>query len=128
MDKPPYDKDIMKAAIDTAVSISPDTPWEPIAAALQAERQANINEIDKWRDKWRVASFSLDADAAIGDDCRNYTKQIIGINAIWVDDDLRILAHLADIAVRHNLTNGLNQACRDAIDRLKEERRTKSDT
>ncbi len=119
--------DILKLAIDTATAISPGTPWEPIAAALLHERQANANEVDYWRDKWRELSFSRDAGAVVAEQCREYATIIVGMNATWVDDDLRVLAHLADQAVRHGHYQGLNETCRISIEALAEKRRTKAD-
>ena len=122
-----YPKEIQEKAIDVAFGIGPKTPWEPIADALLAEREANAAEVNHWRDLWRVASFSLDADACVGEDCRSYAKQIIGCNATFVDDDLRVLAHLADLAVAAGLTKGLNSVCRESIERLHAERRKPCD-
>lgn len=119
--------DIMKLAIDTAAAISPETPWEPIAAAILYERQANANEVEHWRGKWRELSFSRDAGAEVAENCREYAKVIVGVNATWVDDDLRVLAHLADIAVRNGLYQGLNPVCRISIEALAEKRRREED-
>lgn len=107
--------DIALKAIEVAKAIGAGVDSSPIALALLAERQACQKEIDNWRDKWRVESFSHDANHAVAELCREWSKQIVGINATWVDDDLRVLAHLADLAVQYGLTNGLNQECQAAI-------------
>lgn len=52
-------------------------------------------------------SFREDADAHISDLCRKWSKEITGGNCTFVDDDLRILAHLANRAVKAGLTDGL---------------------
>lgn len=52
-------------------------------------------------------SFREDADAHISDLCREWTTQILGTNCTWVDDDLRLLAHLANRAVKAGLTDEL---------------------
>lgn len=108
-------EDIAKKALDIAAKLGPDINPEPIACALLCERYSNQKEIENWRDKWRCATFGSDAGYAIAEDCRRWTKEIVGCNATWVDDDLRVLAHLADLAVSAGLTKGLNKECQAAI-------------
>jgi len=118
-----FPDDIYRKAIDVATAIGPDVDPTPIAIALLAERNANETEVETWRDKWRVASFSADADNAVAEFTRKWAKEIIGINATFVDDDLRVLCHLADLAVKAGLTKGLNKECQAAIAELQRKRR-----
>lgn len=62
-----------------------------------------------------VDSFRADADAHISDLCRQWARQIVGTNCTWVDDDLRVLAHLADKAVKAGLTDGLPTSMRSSL-------------
>lgn len=55
-------------------------------------------------------SWKADAEAYTVDLCRQWTKQIVGTNCAYVDDDLRILAHLADKAVDAGLTDSLPES------------------
>lgn len=123
MSNPNIPDDIKQTAIALAGQLGKDVDPLPIAQALFDERNANAAEIETWRDKWRITSFREDANYALAEHTRDWVKEIIGINATWVDDDLRVLAHLADLAVSHGLTAGLNQACQEAIAELKQKRR-----
>jgi len=62
-----------------------------------------------------VAMFRADADAHISDLCREWTKQIVGTNCAFVDDDMRVLAHLASKAVAAGLTDTLPESIRTRI-------------
>jgi hypothetical protein len=106
-------EDITKIAID--VSLEKENLVEHIAQALLAERNANKNEISNWREKYRTLKWNELLDSEIVTYIRKWTKEIVGINATFADDDLRVLCHLADLAVQHELTNGLNTQCREAI-------------
>lgn len=60
-------------------------------------------------------SWKEDAEAYTVDLCREWTKKIVGTNCAYVDDDLRILAHLANKAVKAGLTDGLPDSVRACI-------------
>lgn len=105
--------DIYEKAVDVAAR---PHSWIQIADAILEERHKNASEIKAWRDRWRIASFSTDADAAVADDARRYMKTLFGITSTWVDDDLRVLAHLADQAIAAGLTQGLPESLQRALE------------
>lgn len=64
-----------------------------------------------------ASSFAEDAAATCADLARKWAKEITGGNCAFVDDDLRLLANLADRAVKAGLTDGLPESVLRSIAR-----------
>lgn len=62
-----------------------------------------------------IDSFRDAADAHVAALCRDWMKEITGTNCTWVDDDLRVLAHLANRAVKAGLTDTLPESMRACL-------------
>jgi len=118
-----HPKDLQEAAVDLSRKIGNPDALDEITEALANERERNRAEIEHWRCQWRASSFGLDASAAVADDCRRFTKEIIGSNCTFVDDDLKLLATLADAAVEAGLYRGLPQKFIDSIEERRVARR-----
>lgn len=88
----------------------------PRAPSQDAETiKALRDECDDLRGKLMVLQHSDDANAHCAELTRKWSKEIVNTNCAFVDDDLRILAHLANRAVKANLTDELPETVRAAL-------------
>lgn len=82
---------------------------------MSDERSVKMSDMTQEQLDRMAESWKADAEAYTVDLCREWTKQIVGTNCAYVDDDLRILAHLADRAVKAGLVDGLPQSVQDCL-------------
>jgi len=120
---PDFPEDILTEAARLGDLLGLDD-YQPIAESLMREREGNANVVKNLRLKLTELQWGNDCGYEIANRTREWTKEIIGVNATFVDDDLRVLAHLANLAVQHGLTLGLNDVCRESIRRKTQAERT----